>query len=138
VTGKKYLVDTSVWIFALRKKPNKEIKSLINRLLKEDAIVTTGLIKLELLGGVKKESDFLKLKQHLDALIYIEVDSSLWEEAANLAFVLRRNGVTVAYTDVLIAAVAMKKNIILLHADNHFDLIAEHSKLRTSSYADKI
>jgi len=46
-----FLVDTSVWIFALRKKPVVQIKDRIDSLLKEDTVITTGIIKLEILAA---------------------------------------------------------------------------------------
>jgi hypothetical protein len=45
-----------------------------NYLLKENAIFTTGMVKLELLGGTKSEDEFLKLKSRLDALDSVECD----------------------------------------------------------------
>ena len=44
-----FLVDTSAWLFALRKDFMPEVKDRIDHLLKENAIITTGIIKLEIL-----------------------------------------------------------------------------------------
>ena len=40
-----FLVDTSVWIFALRKDPVLQIKDRINSLLKKDCVITLNIIK---------------------------------------------------------------------------------------------
>lgn len=138
MNDKQYLIDSSLWIFALRKNPHKEIKDFIDRLLEMNSVYIIGLIKVELLGGVKSEKEFLTLKDHLDALQYIEVDAALWDGASRLAFELRKKGITVPFTDILIAAVAGQKKLVLVHADHHFDLIARYTKSKVISYVNKI
>jgi len=129
----RFLVDTSVWIFALKKDYSPKIKERIDQLLLKDLIITAGMIKLELLGGTKTESEYRRLKTRLQALDSIETDESLWESAYAMAFELRRNGITVPYTDILIATCALEAGVTLLHADSHFDLICRKSELRAES-----
>ena len=74
-----FLVDTSAWILALRKDFLPVVKDRIEHLLKENAIVTIGLVKLELLGGAKTEKEFQRLKSRLDALDTVECDLLLWQ-----------------------------------------------------------
>ena len=134
-----FLVDTSAWLFALRKDANPEIKSRLDGLLREDAIAIIGIIKLEVLGGTRTPKEFSRLKSRLDALPYISMEeSSLWDLASEMAFNLRRKGLTIPYTDILIASAAIKENVILLHADIHFDQVARHSKLRVESFVDRV
>jgi predicted nucleic acid-binding protein len=133
-----YLVDTSAWLFALRKNFNPVIKESLDQLLKENRVITTGIIKLELLGGIKAEKEFYRLKMRLDALEDCETDSFLWERAYDLAFQLRRKGVTIPYTDILIAATALAHEATVLHVDAHFDLAAQFSSLKVESYVGKI
>jgi len=40
---------------------------------------------------------------------------------------------TIPHTDILIAACALQKDAIILHADAHFDLISEKIPLRIES-----
>ena len=68
------------------------------------------------------------------ALENIITDEIIWETAYDLAFKLRRKGVTVPNTDILIAACALSENCILMHADNHFDLITRHVNINIESY----
>jgi predicted nucleic acid-binding protein len=44
---------------------------------------------------------------------------------------LRRKGISVPSTDLIIAASAIKGDYTLLHQDHHFDLIAKHSSLKS-------
>jgi predicted nucleic acid-binding protein len=127
------LIDTSVWLFALKKQFHPVIKERVDLLLKNDEVAISGIIQLELLGGTKSETEYERLKSRLDALYFIEAGKSLWNQASQLAFDLRRKGVTVPSTDVFIAAIARKEHLTLLHADSHFDLIAEHSSLKVES-----
>jgi len=134
----RFLVDTSAWLLALRRDFVPAIKDRIDHLLRDDAIVSTGIIKLETFSGARTEPEFRRLKQGLDALESIETDSSAWEEAYKLGFGLRRKGVTVPHTDILVAACAMTTKAILIHVDTHFDLIAKHTRLQVESYVREI
>ena len=86
------LVDTSAWIFALRKNPFIKLKSRIDHLLEIDNVFTLGMIRLELLGGTKTKEEFDRLKNRLDALYEISTDAKLWSSAGQLAFDLKRKG----------------------------------------------
>jgi predicted nucleic acid-binding protein len=132
------LVDTSAWIFALRKDFIPSIKNKIEVLLRNDLVLTTGIIKLELLGGTKNEKEFQRLKSSLDSLDYVPIDEIQWTKAYEIAFDLRRKGVTIPSTDILIAACALTADAVVVHADAHFDLIARHVGLKTESFMDHI
>jgi predicted nucleic acid-binding protein len=132
------LIDTSAWLFALKKNFHPAIKERIELVLIESDVATNGIIELELLGGTKSEREYNRLKSRLDALYYIEATKSLWDLSSKLAFDLRRKGVTAPYTDIFIAASALKEKAILLHADSHFDVIAEYTDLKVESLVSLI
>ncbi len=136
--NRAYLIDTSAWIFALRKQFNPFIKERINQLLKDCIVLVNGMIKLELLGGVKTDKEFRRLKSRLNALEEIEIDTTVWEIAYQIAFELRQRGVTVPYTDILIAASAIKDKAVLVHADKHFDMITRYTDLEVESWIHKV
>ena len=133
-----FLIDTSAWILALRKDFLPAVKDRIEYLLRENAIITSGMIKLELLGGTKEKKEFQRLKIRLDALEMVETNTSLWERAYDLAFSLRRKGITVPYTDILIAASALIMAATVVHADSHFDLMQPHCDLKVESFVKAI
>ena len=133
-----YLVDTSVWIFAVRRNPQPAIRNRVAALLEMDQIAICGLVELELLGGAANAGEFSRLKARLHGLHRFSIGDLEWEAAAESAFALRRLGVTVPFTDVLLAAVALRHNAILLHADRDFDLIAKHTALDVESLADLV
>ena len=132
------LIDTSVWIFALSKNFLPGIKERVDMLLKENRVAISPMIKLELLGGTKTKREFEKLKNRLDSLHEIEINDDLWQKAAEMAFSLRRKGISVPYADILISAAALCESTLLLHADEHFNLIAKNFNLSVKSLIDVI
>jgi len=136
--NKSILIDTSVWLFALRKDYIPEIKDRVAILLKENPVFTTGIINLEILSGTKSRSEYQRLKNRLEALEKIRTDEAVWDMACDLGYKLRRKGLTIPHTDILIAACALSEECVLLHADNHFDLIAKNVNLKVESYVNLI
>jgi len=129
------LVDTSIWILALRKSPPPEIRDEVANLLAEDRVAIVPLIRLELLGGAKSLDEFNRLQSRLSALHQMPADEANWETAIQLAFKLRQGGKMIPYTDLLIASAAIVNNCTLLHCDRHFDLMAENTRLNVRSLA---
>lgn len=127
------LVDTSAWLHALRKNSHPEIKSRIDSHLASDVVFISGMIKLELLGGTRTQSEFNRLKNRLDSLAYIDSDADLWDSASQLCFDLRKKGVTLPFTDIIIAASALSQQLVLVHADRHFELMCGHTDLKTEN-----
>lgn len=127
------LIDTSVWIPFLRKSPPPLVKNEVDRLLAEDRVAIFPMIRLELLGGTKSTREFERLGSRLDALRQIPADEGNWVMAAELAFKLRQLGKAIPYTDILVGSAAILADVLLLHADKHFDLMAEDTDLRVKS-----
>lgn len=128
------LIDTSVWILALRKRYDPEIKAFLTDLIENDRIVTHPLVKVELLAGTKDQNEFLRLKQRLDALPEISLDEETWEAAQKTAFKLRRKGINIPLVDTIILASAESSGCTLVHKDRHYDLVGPHFKVRLKSF----
>ena len=130
-----YLLDTSVWLDVLPPGGSDlELRERVDALLTADRVATTGMVRLELLGGARSEQECERLKDYLSALHQLPLEEETWQEAAQMGFQLRRQGVTVPSTDLLIGAVAVKSNAVLLHRDRHFDLMAQHLPLKVETY----
>ena len=132
-----YLIDTSVWIFALRTKYIPKIKSYVERLIDEDKIVINPIVKLELLAGTKTKNEFSRLKLRLDALQEIPIDQEIWEESQNITFGLRRKGLKIPTIDIIILSCAKINKITLVHMDKHFDLAGKILPIKLKSFIDK-
>lgn len=123
--SKPTLIDTSAWILALRKEGSLRARDEIDRLIAENRAATAGIVKLELLAGTKTEKEYKELKEDLEALIQLEITSKTWESASHRAYILRRKGITVPSTDILIMTIAAENGCHLIHADRHFDLMTK-------------
>ena len=127
------LIDTSAWILALRPDGSPEAREEVRRLLESSRAATAGIVMLELLSGTRSQREFRELREELGALRLLDITSATWERAYRLGYDLRRAGLTIPSVDVLIAALALEHECSLLHADRHFDLIAEHHPLSIRS-----
>ncbi len=96
-------------------------------------VVTCGLIELELLGATVNEAEFARLSLNLHGFRRLVIEDADWSAAARLGFDLRRGGVTVPFTDILLAALAIRHGVTLLHADTDFDTMAKRCALRVES-----
>lgn len=130
-----FLVDTSIWLDVLPSSRGRQsVRDRVDALLAADRVATTGMVRLELLGGTRSQREWDLLSQHLQALHQLPVSEDHWREAAQMGFHLRRLGVTIPFTDLLIGAVASASGSVLLHRDRHFDLMASHLPLQVESY----
>ena len=132
------LIDTSAWLFSLRKDFHPDIKERIDYILRESEVAVNGVIKLELLGVTRTENEYNRLKSRLDSLFYIEATESLWDYSSKQTYDLRIKGITIPFTDVFIAASAICEDAVLVHVDSHFDLIAKHIGLKVESFVQLV
>ncbi|MFO8240013.1 MAG: PIN domain nuclease [Dissulfuribacterales bacterium] len=134
MANKAFLIDTSAWICALRKDGHSKVRSRVAHLLEKEQILICGMIKLELLGGTRSEHEYSRLQSRLNALTEIPIHSDVWKSASRTAFNLRRVGLTIPATDILIAGTALYVQAALVHVDRHFDMIAGHIDLQVESF----
>lgn len=116
--SQKIIVDTSVWIEYF--KGNTEYIELIEAGLNDGSICITGPIVSELLQGVKFEKEYGMLSSCIDAIPFIGFEYTDWMKAGKLSFKLRKKGITIPLTDVLIAVIAERYNAKILTLDKHF------------------
>ena len=133
--AERFLVDTSVWLEVLPPgRGSGDLRQRVEELLAADVVATTGMVRLELLGGARSLEEWRRLRELLSALHLLAVMEEHWDEAARLGFQLRREGVAVPFTDLLIGAVAMGSGAVVLHRDRHFDVIASRLGLPVESH----
>jgi len=124
------IVDTSVWIEALREKGKCNYREKVKELLSENCVAVCDIIITELLSGVRSAREFAEFEQELQSLYYFETEKADSFHAAALSFKMRNKGFKIPATDALIAAVAIKNECAILHNDKHFSVIAEYSDLK--------
>jgi len=133
-----YLIDTSVWIVALRKDGSRPIQKRITMWVSNNEAVITGVIKIELLSGCRTEQEARKLAERLKGILSIPLSEQDFEQAAVAAFKLRKSGKTTPVPDLLIALAASISGNILVHADSDFERIASVLPLRTMNLVSEV
>ena len=126
------LVDTSVWIDFLRGVNSRE-RRLLHRLIEdEEDIAITEIIFLEILQGIKRNTDFNSMREFLlDFPLFSPNGIDTYLYAANIYRDCRRRGKTVRKTvDCIIAAICIENDLVLLHKDTDFNVIAENTELK--------
>ena len=91
---------------------------------------------MEVLAGARDDAHLDRLRRAVLGRCQVLPGHGLadYEEAAALYRHCRRRGATVrALTDCIIAAVAIRAGVPLLHADQDFEQIARHCPLRTAN-----
>jgi predicted nucleic acid-binding protein len=120
------LVDTSVWSFALRRKTEslnateKFIVAELSELVREGRARLIGLVRQELLSDIKTTEQYEKLRLHLRSFPDEPIDTSDYEEAAKAGNRCRGKGIIVSIVDILICAVAIKREWAIFTTDPDF------------------
>ena len=124
-----HLADTSAWIEGLRPGGKEAWTSELKRLVTDRKVGIQPIIRVELLSGAISDAEYRRLEVTLGALPQLDLTNAVWQEAEHLGFRLRRRGLSVPVTDLIIASTAIANRCILLHRDRHFTLIARHVSL---------
>lgn len=122
------IVDTSAWIEFLR-DTGSMVCNAVDDLLETDLAICDA-ISMEVLAGARDEQHLAQLRGLLARATLVPVIAEDYDHAAALYRTCRRNGETVRkLIDCLIAAVAIRSNASVLHADADFANLARHTPL---------
>lgn len=125
------LVDTSAWIEFIR-GGRRDVRAALRSLIDAEEASLTEPVVMEVLAGARDEAHARKLSSMFSGVHRIRIEGLAdWESAAAIYRICKSAGDTVgSQLDCLIAAVAIREGVPVLHADQHFDLIARHTPLR--------
>lgn len=129
-----YLVDTSVWIRFFRTEA-------ASHWFKPEEIGICLPVYQEVLQGVRHDADFHDIQFLLDAAAFFDspLPKERFADAVQIFRIARRQGKIIrSATDCLIAAIALKHNLTVLHDDRDYAVIASFSGLRERRVADFI
>ncbi len=118
MSAQKIIVDTSVWIEYF--KNNKQYVPILDDNLNLENIIICGIIISELLQGVKGSKEHDMLSSAIGAIPYIECMFDDWVKTGKILHDLKKNGISIPLTDVLIATIAIRNNASVLTLDKHF------------------
>ena len=118
----RVLIDTSIWIEFFN-RDSSQPGDLLQQLLLEGRAATTGIILTELLQGAKLEKEFEAILSIVSAVPVLEATLETWVQAGRISFGLRRKGITIPTTDLVIATVAIQNECQVFSLDPHFNKI---------------
>lgn len=124
------VVDSSVWIDHFRDTPTPWVVRF--RSLPPEDILVGDIIVLELLRGLDREEEAVRLQQKFDAYgVESMLDPRLAYTGAAYYRALRRRGVTIrTLADLAIATYCIENRHRLLHSDRDFEPFERYLGLR--------
>jgi predicted nucleic acid-binding protein len=127
-------VDSSVWINAIKGRPgDSPATDSLRELIAQNAdVAVPAPVYTEVLKGARDDTHAETLRRELarfPVLSLEEMDD--FDDAARLFRFVRREGHAIrSNVHLLIAAICIREDAVLLHADVDFDRLAEHTPLR--------
>ena len=116
------IVDTSVWSLALRRgvEKHEKAKEELVALIDEGRVLMVGVVRQELLSGVRAQQQFKKLRDRLRAFPDLQLDHLDHENAAACFNECRAKGVQGSNTDFLLCALALRRDVPIFSEDGDF------------------
>lgn len=119
------LADTSAWVDHLRGRRTKAASRLSSLL--DHGLATTDVVVMEVLAGARDGAHLLTLRRLLQRAEHLPSTPADYEAASATWRACRRGGDTPrSLLDCLVAAVALRHDIPVLHSDRDYDAIARH------------
>jgi predicted nucleic acid-binding protein len=125
------LLDASALIEYYRPSGDAAVRSAVAEVIAADLAAVNGIVQVEILAFAAGEEERRLLEADFQALHHLDLGRQQLDLACDLGFTLRRRGVTIPATDLIIAASAITSQAELFHLDGHFDRIAEVSDLQS-------
>jgi hypothetical protein len=120
------LIDTPIWSLALRRKAT-QLNATERRLVEEWKTLIldgrarlAGIIRQEVLSGIREAGDFELLRERLAAFDDVPAGAADHECAARYFNACRARGVTPTAFDVLMCALAMRHGLTIFTTDSDF------------------
>jgi len=137
------LVDTSVWSLALRRNP-ENLNAAEQVVVRELADIARdgrarmiGLIRQELLSGIKSAAQYEKLRSALHAFPDEMIDRSDHEAAAKASNACRSRGVIASTVDALICQIALSREWTIFSTDPNFQNYARVLPIKLHTPRDR-
>ncbi len=126
------IFDSSVWVDFLNGKNTSKTKLLLEHLNNDEEINICPLIIQEILQGIRDDNHYKNIKKLLFRLKLL--DLGFYETAIGAADIyrsMRKKGATIRkINDCYISFFAVKFNLLLVHNDKDFDVIAKYTDLK--------
>jgi predicted nucleic acid-binding protein len=113
------VADTSVWIPYFN-QPDSQEKAILDALIQHDNLALVGIVVAELLQGCRSAKEAAALVETLSALPFIGMTFPAWKRAGEISASLRRRGITLPLSDLIIAGLALDQDCAVFTLDPHF------------------
>jgi hypothetical protein len=120
--SKGLLIDTCAWVEYFKPR-SSSLKQTVEDLLLVEEVYVCGPVLYELSQGIRSEKEKLLLANAFTALVYLEMNETLWLKAGELSALVKKQGKTVPLSDILIASLALEHDLAILTMDKHFQQI---------------
>lgn len=120
--GDLVLVDTCIWV-PFFNRPHSREKQAIDELLDDDRVGLIGPILTEILLGFRRDEQADWVASELRGLRFLQVTWNEWRAGAKLGRSLAAAGQQIPQTDLILAAVAIERDLNVYSSDPHFDLL---------------
>jgi len=125
----EYFVDTSVWISYFRDGDAND-GDLIDAIVDENRVHINGIVLVELLTGARNPAEFDRLALALAGLKLVPSDRTSFQSAGRNGYLLKKKGISVPLSDMIIATDCMDHDLVLIESDKHFAKISDHLPLK--------
>ena len=117
------LADTNVVIDFIKAIRRDEMNSPIVSLFAKHEVVLCGIVKAELLYGAYSNKNQRELLDFVSCYTSVDLVGSDWNVFGTQLYEYRTKGVTVPFTDAVIASISIRHNIPVWTDDKHFDMM---------------
>lgn len=118
----KVIVDTCVWSLALRRRADLAQPAVaeLGDLVRSGRALLLGLVRQELLSGIRNTVQFAALRDHLRAFPDLPLMAEDYEEAADCFNRCRGQGIQGSTIDFLLCAIALRRDLPIFTVDADF------------------
>lgn len=120
------LIDTPIWSLSLRRRAvdlsvqERRLTQILYQLIQGGQVQLLGSIRQEVLSGIREESVFRRIREHLGDFPDVELDKHDYEEAARIRNLCRREGIAGSSIDMLLCSVSLRHGWEILTTDRDF------------------
>ncbi len=126
----RVLVDSSIWIDLFR-RPDAPVSLVLDHLLSQRLVCTTGLVKAEVVPGARSSRDFRRLRSLFDALPQAPEREGFWAHLVRFRYRLQTKGVLgIGIPDLIVATVAIQNRKLVFTTDEDFVRMTPHIPVR--------
>ena len=133
----EYFVDSSVWISYFR-EGGFEHGDFIDELIDDGRVHINGIVLAELLIGARNTDELARLASALAGLKFVPSSRASSESAGRRGFALKKKGVSVPLSELIIATDCIDHGLVLIESDGHYAVIAIHLPLERYAQPGRI